>query len=337
MRLNVIDQSPIREGGTASEAIHESVKLAQITEKLGYKRYWVAEHHASQGLACSAPEILISAIAGSTQKIRVGSGGIMLLHYSPMKVAEQFQTLQILYQNRIDLGLGRAIGGHQKIASRLSFDRELIPLESYETMICELLDYFKETKSNLASRNEIVVQPVTKIFPALWMLGSSNESAFVAAKYGLSFCFAEFLNPLSGAEILKIYRENFKPSVFNVEPQVAVALSALCADSQSSAERIASSRYCWQFRKGKIPSIDDAEKFQYSDAEIDYVNYLKTVDVLGSADDVGQKLRARAERYAVDEFFLLTTTYNFTDRIRSYELIAEEFQLTNAVINEHSI
>ena len=337
MRLNVIDQSPIREGGTASEAIHESVKLAQVTEKLGYKRYWVAEHHASQGLACSAPEILISAIAGSTQKIRVGSGGIMLLHYSPMKVAEQFQTLQILYQNRIDLGLGRAIGGHQKVASRLSFDRELIPLEAYETMICELLDYFKETKSNLASRNEIVVQPVTEIFPAVWMLGSSNESAFVAAKHGLSFCFAEFLNPLSGAEILKIYRENFKPSVFNVEPQVAVALSALCADSQSSAERIALSRYCWQFRRGKIPSIDDAEKFQYSDAEIDYVNYLKTVDVLGSADDVGQKLRERAERYAVDEFFLLTTTYNFTDRIRSYELIAEEFQLTNAVINEHSI
>ena len=333
----MIDQSPIREGGTASEAIHESVKLAHITEKLGYKRYWVAEHHASQGLACSAPEILISAIAGSTQKIRVGSCGIMLLHYSPMKVAEQFQTLQSLYQNRIDLGLGRAIGGHQKVASRLSFDRELIPLEAYETMICELLDYFKETKSNLASRNEIVVQPVTEIFPAVWMLGSSNESAFVAAKYGLSFCFAEFLNPLSGAEILKIYRENFKPSVFNVEPQVAVALSALCADSQSSAERIALSRYCWQFRRGKIPSIDDAEKFQYSDAEIDYVNYLKTVDVLGSADDVGQKLRARAERYAVDEFFLLTTTYNFTDRIRSYELIAEEFQLTNAVINENSI
>ena len=331
MQLNVIDQSPIREGGTASEAIHESVKLAQVTEKLGYKRYWVAEHHASQGLACSAPEILISAIAASTQSIRVGSGGVMLLHYSPMKVAEQFQTLQILYKNRIDLGLGRAIGGHQKVASRLSFDRELIPLEAYEAMICELLGYFREKKSDFDLANGIVVQPVIETFPAMWILGSSDASAIIAGKYGLPFCFAEFLNPLSGEEILKIYRDNFQASVFITEPQAAVALSALCADSQSLAETIASSRYCWQFRRGKIPSIDAAETFQYSDAEIDYVNYLKTVDVLGSANDVGRKLRARAEKYAVDEFFLLTTTYNLADRIRSYELIAEEFQLSNVV------
>lgn len=329
MQLNVIDQSPIREGGTASEAIHESVKLAQATEKLGYKRYWVAEHHASQGLACSAPEILISAIAGSTQSIRVGSGGVMLLHYSPMKVAEQFQTLQILYQNRIDLGLGRAIGGHQKVASRLSFDREIIPLDAYEAMICELLDYFSEKNLYSDPANEMMVQPIPDNFPTIWILGSSDESAFIAAKYGLPFCFAEFLNPLSGEEILKIYRDNFRGSVFTAEPQAAVALSALCANSQTLAENIASSRYCWQFRRGKIPSIEEAGKFQYSDAEIDYVNYLKTVDVLGSATDVGRKLRARAERYVVDEFFLLTTTYDFSDRLRSYELIAEEFQLSD--------
>ena len=327
MQLSVIDQSPIREGGTASEAIHESVKLAQATEELGYKRYWVAEHHASQGLACSAPEILISAIAGSTQSIRVGSGGVMLLHYSPMKVAEQFQTLEILYQNRIDLGLGRAIGGHQKVASRLSFDRELIPLDAYEAMICELLGYFNEKKLYSDPANGMLVQPILETFPAIWILGSSDESAFIAAKYGLPFCFAEFLNPLSGEKILEIYRNNFQDSASNTEPQATVALSALCADSQSLAENIAWSRYCWQFRRGKIPSIEEARKFQYSDAEIDYVNYLKTVDVLGSVRDVGQQLRSRAERYAVDEFFLLTTTYDFSDRLRSYELIAEEFQL----------
>jgi len=327
MQLSIIDQSPIREGGTASEAIHDSVKLAQATEELGYKRYWVAEHHASQGLACSAPEILISAIAGATQSIRVGSGGVMLLHYSPMKVAEQFQTLEILYQNRIDLGLGRAIGGHQKVASRLSFDREPIPLDAYEAMICELLDYFNEKRTYSDRANKILVQPSLETFPAIWILGSSDESAFIAAKYGLPFCFAEFLNPLSGEEILEIYRNNFRDSAFNAEPQVAVALSALCADSQSLAENIAWSGYCWQFRRGKIPSIEEARRFQYSDAEIDYVNYLKTVDVLGSVKDVSQQLRARAERYAVDEFFLLTTTYDFSDRLHSYKLIAEEFQL----------
>jgi luciferase family oxidoreductase group 1 len=247
-----------------------------------------------------------------------------------MKVAEQFQTLEILHQNRIDLGLGRAIGGHQKVASRLSFDRELIPLDAYEAMICELLDYFNEKKLYSDPANGMLVQPILETFPAIWILGSSNESAFIAAKYGLPFCFAEFLNPLSGEEILEIYRNNFRDSVPNAEPQATVALSALCADSRLSAENIAWSRYCWQFRRGKIPSIEEARIFQYSDAEIDYVNYLKAVDVLGSVADVGEKLRARAERYAVDEFFLLTTTYDFSDRIRSYELIAEEFQLLGA-------
>src|SRR5215204_1543708 len=241
MRLSVLDQSPIAEGDTAARALANTVDLARHAEALGYERYWLAEHHATPALACAAPEVLIAAVAQNTETIRVGSGGVMLPHYSPLKVAEVFSSLAGLHPERIDLGLGRAPGTDPLTMFALQRDRRQAAPDDFIEQLLELLALLED---RLPPDHPFARHPRT--LPGLperpepWLLGSSPQSAIWAAELGLPYSFADFINP-QGAPIVADYRGRFVDSERLAAPEVSVGVVAICADSDAEAERLAAS------------------------------------------------------------------------------------------------
>src|ERR1700689_4552032 len=212
-KLNVLDQSPIPAGSTEGDALRNSLELARLADRLGYQRYWLAEHHGTPGLACTSPEVMIGPVAAATSRIRVGSGGVMLPHYSPLKVAETFSMLSGLFPGRIDLGVGRAPGTSGRVAFALQRDRRHTLPDDFREQLQELLGYFAHAGNGFHS-------------PELALLGSSPQSAIWAAELGLPYVFADFINP-GGAPFAEYYREHFRPSESLAEPRVSVAVWAL--------------------------------------------------------------------------------------------------------------
>ena len=243
--LSVVDQSPLRRGGTSHQALQETVRLAQACEQWGYKRYWVAEHHNSSGLACTAPEILIGQIAANTKTIHVGSGGVMLTHYSALKVAEQFRMLETFYPGRINLGIGRAPGSDQLTISALAYPKVPVDVQHFPQQVVDLIGYLSGTLSEGHRFSELKAQPGAppEHIPEIWLLGSSDYSAQLAAVLGLPFAFADFFGHTAdhGPLVADIYRTQFKPSGYIQEPQLNVALQVVCADTQERANFAASS------------------------------------------------------------------------------------------------
>ncbi|MDA0269780.1 MAG: LLM class flavin-dependent oxidoreductase [Chloroflexi bacterium] len=333
VQLSVLDQSPIREGGTAAQALRETVMLAQAVERLGYDRFWLAEHHGSGGLASAAPEIVIAHVAEATERIRVGSGGVMLSHYSSLKVAEQFRTLEAFHPGRIDLGVGRAPGGSQLASAALAHGPGALTLDQYPEQVRDLVLYLADGLPEDHRFHGMQATPIVEGVPQVWCLGSSLDSALIAAEVGLPFSFAQFINPEAGPRAVKLYRERFRPSVWCPEPRISVGISALAAPTEEEAIRLSWSRYCWRFRRGGIPSVETALAFKYSDPELAYVEYSRPKAAIGTPDQVKAKVEAVAEEMTADEVMLLTITYDFADRIRSYELIAEAFGLTSVAEN----
>ena len=322
MLLSVLDQSPVREDGTATEA------LAVQAERQGYHRFWIAEHHGSAGLASSAPEIVIARVAAATSAIRVGSGGVMLSHYSPLKVAEQFRVLEALYPGRIDLGVGRAPGSTQRHAHALALGPGAVPLEAYPSQVDDLLHYLAGQMPADHPFADITATPNVEGMPDLWCLGSSLESAAIAADLGLPFTYAQFINQEAGERAMQLYRHRFRPSPWYPEPRGSVAVSALCADTEEEAIRLSWPRYCMRFRRGLgVPSVETAMAFDYSEPELAYVEYARSRSAIGDPAAVRRKLTALASEFGVDEVILVTITHDFADRLRSYELIAREFGL----------
>ena len=242
--LGVLDQSPIREGGTAAEAIEETLRLAQATERLGYTRYWLAEHHNSTGLACAAPEVLIPRVASVTSRIRVGSGGVMLPHYSPLKVAEQFRMLETMFPGRIDLGLGRAPGTDGRTSAALAPGPGMRTVEHYPHQVADLMRLLRDDLPEGHPLTGIHAQPLGPTVPMPWLLGSSLDSANTAAEQGLPFSFAHFIQDQWAGEAITLYRRLFRPSQWLDEPTVNVGVSAICADTDEEAERLAMSAGC---------------------------------------------------------------------------------------------
>src|SRR5215203_6633142 len=238
MRLSVLDQSPIAEGSTPAEALRATLDLAELVDELGYHRYWVAEHHATPALACAAPEILIGAIAPRTRRIRVGSGGVMLPHYSPLKVAETFSTLSGLHPERVDLGLGRAPGTDPMTMLALQRDRRHAPPDDFIEQLVELLGLLEDRlpPSHPFARHAKTL-PGLPERPEPWLLGSSPQSALWAAELGLPYSFADFINP-QGAAIARDYRERFQASMRHENPTVAVGVWAICAETDEGARRL---------------------------------------------------------------------------------------------------
>src|SRR4051794_13084096 len=241
LRLSVLDQSPVPEGSTGSQALRNTIDLARHADALGYHRYWVAEHHGGPSLSGPSPEALIGPIASATERIRVGSGGVMLPHYSPFKVAETFSVLAGLYPGRIDLGLGRAAGTDPMTTHALQRDRSRAVPDDFPQQLAELLGYFEGSipVSNPLARLQKIL-PGRPERPEPWLLGSSPQSAVWAGELGLPYAFADFINP-AGAEIAALYRREFNPGTRLEDPVQSVAVWAIAAESEEEAVRLSSS------------------------------------------------------------------------------------------------
>src|SRR4051812_18101790 len=241
MKLSVLDQSPISEGMTGADALHNTLDLAKLADELGYLRYWVAEHHGTPMLASASPEALIGPIAAQTRHIRVGSGGVMLPHYSPLKVAETFSVLGGLFPERIDLGIGRAPGTDQITTFALQRDRSRAMPDDFPDQLAELIAYLDDDLPQEHPFARLAKQlPGRPHAPEPWLLGSSPQSAIWAAQLGLPYSFADFINP-SGAEIAQVYRDRFTRGERLQEPRLSVAVWAIAADTTEEAQRLASS------------------------------------------------------------------------------------------------
>jgi luciferase family oxidoreductase group 1 len=331
MLVSVLDQSPIPEGSTPAQALHRTLDLAELADGLGYHRYWVAEHHATPALACAAPEILISAVAARTSRIRVGSGGVMLPHYSPLKVAETFSSLSGLYPERIDLGLGRAPGTDPLTMLALQRDRRQATPDDFIEQLMELLGLLEDRlpPSHPFARHARTL-PGLPERPEPWLLGSSPQSAIWAAELGLPYSFADFINP-SGAAIAADYRSRFVDSERLGAPLVSVGVIAVCADTDEEAERLASSSrmVLSLLRQGRLIEIPPVDKA---------LRYLETRErsrsgrraVIGSPETVRAGAEQVAAEYGAEEVLVLTITHDHGARRRSYELIAQAFGLGSA-------
>lgn len=329
MILGILDQSPVREGGTAAQAMRETIELARRAEAFGYERFWIAEHHGSVALASSAPEILIAAVAGNTSSIKVGSGGVMLTHYSALKVAEQFKMLEALYPGRINLGIGRAPGSSARHAAALAHGPGALPLEYYPAQVEDLLFWLADEVPEDHPFADIAATPSIEGMPEVWVLGSSLDSAVIAADLGLPFTFAQFINPDGGERAMQVYRRRYKPSKWHPEPRGSVGVAALAADGEEEAVRLSWSRFCMRFRRGLgVPSVETAMAFEYSEPELAYIQYTRPRSAIGDPEQVRERLDAIARDFEVDELILHTVTYDFEARVRSYQLIAEAYGLT---------
>jgi luciferase family oxidoreductase group 1 len=331
MRLSVLDQSPIRSGGTAADAIHETLELAQICERLGYHRYWLAEHHSSRGLAGTSPEVLIGQVAARTARIRVGSGGVMLSHYSALKVAENFRVLETLFPGRIDLGIGRAPGSDQRTAYALARGG-IRDIEHFPQQIADVVGWLHDRLPADHPFRDVRAMPSGPTAPEVWLLGSSDASAIYAAEQGLAFSFAHFINADGGPQVTDLYRQRFRPSPELAAPMASVAIWAVCADTDEEARRLQRSRELallrlYTGRYGPFPSVEEAEQFPYTPRDLAIIDHTRGRTVAGTPERVREELERMAHAYGVDELVIVTITHDFKARVRSYELLADAFAL----------
>ena len=332
MILSVLDQSPVRAGGTAADALNETVELAKASERWGYHRYWLAEHHATEGLAGSAPEIMVARVAAATSAMRVGSGGVMLSHYSPLKVAETFRVLETLYPGRIDLGIGRAPGSDQLTARALQADPGAAPLEYFPNQVQDLLGYLGDglPAEHPFARIHVTPEPASR--PEVWLLGSSDQSGMVAAYLGCGFSFAHFINDQGGPRVMEAYRRQFRPSARLAAPVGSIGVFVLLADTEEEAQRIARSRDLWRLRLdqgylGPIPTVAEAEAHPYTREEQLRIAVNRRRMVIGAPEQAKARLVDLAAQYGVEELVVVSICYDFAARLRSYELLARVFEL----------
>jgi luciferase family oxidoreductase group 1 len=330
LRLSVLDQSTVVTGRSPDTSIRESLALAKHCEALGYHRYWCAEHHNSESQAGTAPEILISAIAATTSRIRVGTAGVMLPHYASLKVAEQFRVLEAIAPGRIDLGLGRAPGSDGRTAYALNPQADTVA-DHFPSQVRDLLSWVAGEKLVEGHPfRDILAQPGGPTVPEVWILGSSDYGAQVAAYFGLPFCFAHFITDGRGVEqALAIYREGYRPSERHPVPHAAICVWAMAADTQEEAARLFSSREMWRLGRDRgvysaLPSPEEAAAYNYSAGELQRVERLRARALYGTPDMVGAKLRELAAAYEVEEIAILTTLHDPEARRRSYTLLAKE-------------
>ncbi|MGH7276823.1 MAG: LLM class flavin-dependent oxidoreductase [Candidatus Rokuibacteriota bacterium] len=332
MRLGVLDQSPVRSGGTAAEALHETLELAQACDRWGYRRYWLAEHHGTPGLGGSSPEVLIGQVAARTPRIRVGAGGVMLQHYSPLKVAESFRVLETLFPGRIDLGIGRAPGSDPLTARALRADADLA---RFPQQVIDVIGFLRNQLPAGHPYSKVLAMPSGPTAPEVWLLGSSDQSALVAAHLGTAFSFAHFINDEGGAEITRAYRTQFRASELLQAPRASVAVFVVCADTEAEALRLATSRdlfivRLYTGRAGRYPSVEEAEAYPYTEPELAIVRHARRRTVTGAPEQVRERLLALAADYGVDEIVVVTITHDVKARFRSYELLARAFELEEA-------
>ena len=327
MRLSVLDQSPISEGSTGADALRNTIDLARLADELGYHRYWVAEHHGGPMLASASPEALIGPIAAATEGIRVGSGGVMLPHYSPFKVAETFTILAGLFPGRIDLGLGRAAGTDPMTTFALQRDRRQAAPDDFPQQLAELLAYFDDSLPDDHPFARLAgVLPGRPELPVPWLLGSSPQSAIWAGQLALPYAFADFINA-EGADIARLYRERFEPARDLQAPRTAVAVWALAAPTDKEAVFLStSSRMSFtMLRRGElipVPAPEKAVEFLQREGKPLTGGRPGRRSIVGSPERVRAEIEAVAVEYGADEVIVVTITFDHGARRRSYELLA---------------
>jgi len=328
MRLAVLDQSTILSGRPPAESIRETLALARHCEALGYSRYWLTEHHNSDAVAGSAPVVLMAAIAATTSHIRVGSAGIMLPHYSALKVAEQFRVLDAIAPGRIDMGLGRAPGSDGLTAHALN-PNAAAAAEQFPALVRDLLAWVSGSK--LVERHpfrDIRAQPAGETVPEAWILGSSDYGAQVAAHFGLPYCFAHFITDGHGAEeAIALYRDTYRPSERHPEPYASVCVWAFAAETNNEAELHYSSRALWRLHRDRgafvpMPSAEEAAAHPWTDGERLRAEKLRARAIVGTGAEVAERLRQLADQLGVQEVAVLSTAHDPAARRRSYALIA---------------
>jgi luciferase family oxidoreductase group 1 len=338
LRLGVLDQSPVMVGSTPGDALQRSIGLAKRVDELGYSRFWMSEHHAMDTLACTAPEVMLARIGAETQRIRIGSGGIMLPHYSALKVAEVFRTLHALYPGRVDLGIGRAPGGGPVEALALKRDRKSRPLDDFPEQVAELLAYFEKTFPAGHPFANLRVSPEVAGAPDVWMLGSSLWSSAAAVEFGLPYAFAHFFSPVHTRAAIETYQRGFhrleRPGA-RTAPEATVAVGVICADTAEEADFLGASVRLLQRRirtgdRRPVASPEDAvrELAMFGDMAVEEGEWPRYF--VGTPNVVGQQLRAMAGELGIGEVIVNTIVWDHAKRVRSYELLAEEFGLVGS-------
>jgi luciferase family oxidoreductase group 1 len=336
LRLSVLDQAPVPQGHTTAEALQNSIELARHVEQLGYTRFWMSEHHAMDTLACTAPEVMLARIGAETSTIRIGSGGIMLPHYSPLKVAECFRTLHALYPGRVDLGIGRAPGGGPLESQALRRDRTSLPVDDFGEQLPELLALLDGTLPTHHPFSRIRVSPAMPGGPDVWLLGSSLWSSAAAAQLGLPYAYAHFFSPAHTRQAIHSYQRAFQPSAHRDKPEATAAIGVICAPTQDEADYLCSSVRLLQRRirqgdRSPVAPPDEALQLLRAGGPLAFADPAEEGEFpryfAGTPERVRREVTAMAAQLGVDELIINTITHSHQARLRSYSLLAEVFAL----------
>lgn len=329
IKLSVLDQSQVKRGGTAKEALEQSGELVQLAETLGFTRYWVSEHHNFKMVAGSAPEVLIPFLAGKTKTIKIGSGGIMLPNHSALKVAENFGLLETLYPGRIDLGIGRAPGG-DRLSSHLLNPANNFSEKDFMQQLVDVQAFLRGDELPDTIHEKVKSYPRPEEIPNLWILTSSGGSAQFAAHFGMALSFAHFINPEGGPDVVEFYRHNFKPSPERQSPEVNMGIFAFCSEDEEKIQQWITE---FDYRMlhiesgatGDLPSYEEIKSIKYSLAQKARIAYNRGRFVAGTPEEVQRKFLKLADQYDIDEIMVATMSENFEDRTESYRLLAQIF------------
>lgn len=324
LKLSVLDQSMAQARDKGAQALQETLEMAKWCETLGYERFWVSEHHAFASVVGSAPEVLLAAVGAVTHHIRLGSGGIMLPHYSAYKVAEVFSVLSNLYPGRVDLGVGRAPGADMETAQALAQNGRP-NFEAFPELVQKLSEYLWQEQTLP------LVSPKPAEYIPLWMLGSSPDSAQLAAEKGLPYNLAAFINPQVQPAFMEYYREHFKPSPLCSQPYTMLTISAFCADTQERAELLAKAfdinfyRFITGQKQGSFLSPEEAAVYPITPQLADFMKSRSVLRAVGTQDQVKEKITNIAQQYQLNEIMIVSNMYYIEDRKRSFELIKMAF------------
>ena len=327
MKISAVDQSPIFSNSSADQAIKDTRELAKYCDSLGLNRFWLAEHHGSSSFAGCSPEILIPSLASETESIRIGSGGVMLMHYSPYKVAENFRLLESLFPNRIDLGLGRAPGSDAYQAGALAYGSKTTGPEFFPTKMNDLKSFLEGSVSSTKSFESVNVTPGLGKLPEVWLLVSSRQGAEYAAHFGLPMALAYFIDP-SCIDLADVYRDNFQSSIFADKPKIIVGVFSICADTDKEAEELSLSAAAWRLNSqkgifGTFPTLEEAK--DSINGDLARTNDNRTF--VGTAQTIREKLQPILNKVEPEELKIITICEPFSARVRSYDLIKQSFAL----------
>ncbi|QDX94014.1 LLM class flavin-dependent oxidoreductase [Brevibacillus laterosporus] len=329
MKISVLDQSYVIDGGTPELALEQTTELAQYVDELGYHRYWVSEHHHSEALAGSSPEVLIAYLTAKTKRIRVGSGGVMLPHYSAYKVAENFNVLSTLAPGRIDVGIGRAPGG-MPLSTRALQDLQARDIDTFPEQVQHLISYIDDKWSGEQPFSGLKATPIPSCKPEVWMLGSSDSSGYVAGQLGLPYAFAHFINSQPGAmdQAIRYYLRTFQASSRLAEPKVLAAMKIIVADTDAEANELAASALhltylLYRGRLQPLVSPKTVNEYPYTASERAEVEAMKRTFLIGSVQTVAQKIKALQEQYPIEELMAVSPIYDVIARKRSFALLKQ--------------